>query len=66
MIRMQTILYIIYFIIVIASYPYLVKSWFPQNTSKMEKLVMGVLASVWIVSVPVTAMIKADDEGEEI
>lgn len=64
MLRFITILWIGYFMIAIISYPYLKKSYFPQFPTKFEKFIMMVLGSVWLVSVPVTYILKQDDNSE--
>lgn len=64
MISFNTILAIGYVLIIIISYPYLKGSYFPQFPSFFEKFVMMILACVWVVSVPVTFVMKQNDEIE--
>lgn len=64
MISFHYILYICYFLIVTISYPYLKNAYFPIFPSKFERFVMWILASVWIVSVPVTWIMKQSDSDE--
>lgn len=66
MIRFQTILWIIYFLVSFGAYPYLKAVYFPHHPSKFEKLVMAVLAVLWLVSVPITYVLREDHEGEEL
>lgn len=61
--RFNTILLISYFAIATISYPYLRNSYFPQFPTKFERAVMWILALVWIVSVPVTFIMKQGDDA---
>lgn len=63
MIKFNTILIIVYFVIATISYPYLRNSYFPQFPTKFERFIMWILASVWIVSVPVTFIMNQGDEA---
>ena len=64
MIRFQYILYIVYFALTIISYPYLRNAYFPQFPSKVERLIMWILASFWFISVPVTMVMKQNDGSD--
>lgn len=55
-----------YALLGIVSYPYLKLSYFPRNASKLEKSVTAIMAFCWLVSVPITLILKQDDEGEEL
>lgn len=66
MIRFQTILWLIYFCICIASYPYIRKSYFPQNPSAIESIVSAFVSLFWFISVPITFIVHQEKEGEEI
>lgn len=63
--RFIHILYILYFIIGMISFGYLLKSYFPHNSTKFEKFVIFLMSVCWIFSVPVTAIFKKEQEGEE-
>jgi hypothetical protein len=62
MMRFQQILYIGYFMTAMICYYYLRNAWFPQFPTKLEKFVSVILALVWIVSVPVTFIMKQGDD----
>lgn len=64
MIGFSNILWIGYFLIAIISYPYLKASYFPQFPSKLERSAMMILALVWVVSVPVTFIMKQNDSSD--
>lgn len=66
MIKFTTILWIGYFIIATACYPYLRNSYFPQFPSKVEKFVMIILACAWIISMPVTLIMKQSDNDAPV
>lgn len=66
MIKFSYIISIAYVVIVIFSYLYLKKSYFPQNPSKFEKFIIMIMAIFWIISVPITFIFKNDDHEIEM
>lgn len=64
MIGFSNILWILYFVIGISCYTYLRNAYFPQFPTKTESMVSGVLAFFWLISVPVTFVVK-QTEGSE-
>lgn len=67
MIAFQTLLWIIYFLIAALFFPYLKSCYFAQKATGFEKFIIALLAIFWVLSVPVTFIIRDDnsDEGEE-
>lgn len=57
---------ILYVFLAFLSYFYVRNAYFPQTPTKLEKFVSMILASVWLVSVPVTAIIRQEDTTDRM
>lgn len=65
MISFNIIIGIFYVLIILFSYPYLRNSYFPNFPSILERAIVFILALLWIISMPVTFIMKQND-GVEI
>lgn len=66
MVRFQTYLWIGYFATSVLCYHYLRISYFPHSPTKFEKFISWIMAFCWIVSVPITFMLKQDDAEDNV
>jgi hypothetical protein len=66
MISFQSVIIVTYFLLGLISYPYLKNSYFPQFPTKLERFIMVLLALCWLISVPVTFVMRQYDSSENV
>lgn len=66
MISFSFVLWILYFVISLVSFFYLRNAYFPQFPTKFESFISLIMAFCWIVSVPVTWILKQNEGDDQI